>query len=203
MASDFHTHNKEINDIPALISSEEILPDKLFSLQIHPWHLPEKYTPLSPDIKEQLSAASALGEIGLDKINGVDFQTQQKYLIELFELASDCKKPVILHIVKSFQELFNLLKPFNLKVMIHGFRGSPQLLQELWKRKITVSFHHRIVNNTSLAMQLMNPGGAFGFESDDYPDICIKKVISDLSEKYKIKNLEKITDQNFATFLEL
>ena len=203
MASDFHTHNTTRNNIPALISSEKILPDKLFSLQIHPWHLPEKYTPLSPEIKDRLSAASALGEIGLDKIHGTNYQTQQKYLVELFKLASDCRKPVVLHIVKSYQELFDLLKPFDLKVMIHGFRSSPQLLQELWKRNITVSFHHRITKNDSLIKQLKNANGAFGFESDDFDDIFVEELISELSEKYKIPDLEKVTDQNFANFLEL
>lgn len=203
MASDFHTHRKEGNSIPALISSEKVLEGKLFSLQLHPWHLPEKFAPLPAETKNFLSAAAALGEIGLDKIHGADFQTQQQYLVDLFKLASDCRKPVILHVVKSFQELFELLKPFNLKVMVHGFRSSGQLLQELWKRKITVSFHHQIINNEFLIKQIIKADGEFGFESDDYPDIHVEKLISVLSEKYKIKNLEKITDQNFANFLEL
>lgn len=201
MASDFHTHNRN-PDTRALVSSISPLPGKLTSLEIHPWFLPGNYDPRILPPSSCFIEAAAIGEIGLDKLRGPEFFIQQRYLQQILAMASDCHKPVVIHCVKAFDELFAILKPFTLKVMIHGFRSSPQMLDELWKRKFTVSFHPLMVNNIALMKKLQNHYGAFGFESDDLKDVDIIDLLNTAEKNSCNSGLEKITDQFFADFLE-
>ena len=83
--------------------------------------------------------------------------------------------------------------------MIHGFCGSPELLDELWKRRITVSFSEKTVFRQELIRKLAVNTGAYGFESDAAPESDVRKIL----EMTKIKNVEAITDQYFADFLRI
>ena len=203
MASDFHTHNPD-PPVRSLISTPVYLPGKLISLEFHPWNLPQVFDPAQLPEKSCLSAFNALGEIGLDKLKGADFNVQQLYFHALLAMAADCHKPVVIHAVRSFDELFAAVKPFKqVKILFHGFRSSPQMLMELWKRRFTVSFHPQIVNSPALAQMLVNNAGAFGFESDSDPEADIPPLLDRMSVIYGLKNLENITDQYFADFLEI
>jgi TatD DNase family protein len=187
-----------------LISTPVYLPGKLVSLEFHPWDLPEVF-----DLKHlpQISLCdsfNALGEIGLDKLRGADFAVQRLYFHALLALAADHHKPVVIHCVRAFEELFAALKPFpQLKILFHGFRSSPQMLMELWKRGVTVSFHKQIIHRPALAHMLVNAAGAFGFESDDDRTTELPLLLDTMADKYHLSNLEQITDQHFADFLEI
>lgn len=203
MASDFHTHNQD-PAVRALISSPVLLPGKLTSKELHPWHLPKTFISEVIPVQEDLSYFAAVGEIGLDKLRGIDYEVQKQYFTALLQLAYDCRKPVVLHAVRSFQEIFSALKPFSgLQVMFHGFRSSPEMLDELWKRKITVSFHPQIINSPALSAKLNNASGAFGFESDDDPEISITQLLIEVENFSGVCGLEKRTDQYFDDFLEI
>ena len=202
MASDFHTH---YTDTPfrALVSSPVPIEGRLTSFEFHPWNLPQKFIPeLIPPIP-YLSEFAAIGEIGLDKLHLPDMTIQQQYLEKLFELSIEFHKPVVIHCVKAFDELFAILKRFPVKAMFHGFRSSPEMLDELWKRKVTVSFHPQMVNNPALMQKLSAAKGSFGFESDDNKNIDFRILLNKAEYNSKVAGLEKITDQNFADFLEL
>ena len=87
--------------------------------------------------------------------------------------------------------------------MVHGFRSSPEMLDELWKKKVTVSFHPQMVHNPALMQKLSAAKGSFGFESDDNKNINIEILINIAKNNTQIADLEKITDQNFSDFLEI
>jgi len=109
MASDFHTHIPR-DGINALISSAELLPGHLTSLEIHPWYLPETFSPaLLPD-HEKLYPFAAVGEIGLDKLRGPESVVQEQFLRAILDLAADTCKPVVIHAVRSYPEIFAILK---------------------------------------------------------------------------------------------
>lgn len=203
MARDFHTHN-QMPEIRALISTHLFIPGQLTSLEIHPWKLPGNFDPAILPGTEFAEKFSAIGEIGLDKLHGTDYDIQKKYFIELLKIAADCRKPVVIHAVRSFQEIFSVLKSFaQLKVMFHGFRSSPEMVEELWKRNITVSFHPQIINSPALLTKLKNPAGAFGFESDNDRNISVPQLLTGIKEISGINNIEKMTDQYFDDFLEI
>ncbi len=201
MASDFHTHHLPSDTgVRVLLSATEKHPGTLTSLEIHPWHLPEKYTPGFYRITEKIAHFQALGEVGLDKLRGPDLATQQKFLNEFLQIASETDKPVVFHSVRCSQEIFAMLKKFNLsRVMFHGFCGSPELLDELWKRNITVSVPEKILFRSGIVAKLAKNSGAYGFESDDSPGCDVRKVMKNSG----IRNVEAITDQYFADFLRI
>lgn len=202
MASDFHTHNPQ-SIYRALISTPVVIKEKFTSMEIHPWFLPEMFDSHKIPEKIELDKFTALGEIGLDKLRGPEISIQEMFFQQLLILASECKKPVVIHCVRKYPETIKLLKPFKLKVMFHGFHSSPELLDELWGRGYTVSFHHSAVKNSKLMNKLKSATGEFGFESDNDPSVDIASIIATAEKNTRINNLEKITDQNFDNFLEI
>ena len=193
MASDFHTHHPPAPGVRALISGTTPVPGNFNSLQYHPWHLPDRFSP--PEIV--FDGFDALGEVGLDKLRGPDLTVQQEYLRFFLGAAQDSGKPVVLHIVRCYQELFELIKPFRVKLMLHGFSGSVELLKELWKRDITVSFSPKILSRQDLLQCLAAPAGPFGFESDDNPAVNTGEIL----KQCRIKDIETVTDHNFKRFI--
>lgn len=202
MASDFHTHTPD-TEYPALISSTDPIAGKLTSLEFHPWHLTSSFSPDHLPAPEFAQQFTAIGEIGIDKLRGPETGIQRQYFEKLIALARELGKPIVIHCVKSYDEIFSCLKRYPVKAMIHGFRSSPQMLDELWKRNITVSFHPSIINNHPLLEKLKYASGSFGFESDDDPALRIPELLDKIKLRTGINNIEQITDQNFADFLEL
>jgi TatD DNase family protein len=203
MASDFHTHHPN-TAVRSLISSPAPIAGELTSLEFHPWHLPANFDIQNLPSADMLNKFAALGEIGLDKIRGPEIGIQQQYLHTLLALAADCRKPVVIHCVRATQELFAELKHFTgVKVMFHGFNSSAEMLDELWKRRITVSFNQAAVKKTALMNKLINAHGAYGFETDDNCDINIPLLLDEVKNTFKINDIEQKTDQYFADFLEI
>ena len=193
MASDFHTHHTPAPGIKALISVVNPVSGYFNSRQFHPWHLPETFSPPELDFKE----FHAIGEVGLDKLRGPQLPIQLEYLRFFLGAAQDMQLPVVLHIVRCYQELFEVIKPFNLRLMVHGFCGSSELLKELWKRNITVSFNCNILQRRELLAELQKTDKPFGFESDDNENVSIPELLAQTG----IKDIEAVTDRNFNDFI--
>jgi len=71
-----------------------------------------------------------LGEIGFDKRND-NWEWQKKILLKQLELAREFDLPVIFHVVKSYYELYKLLKDNFPKVRgyLHGFNSSMDVFE--------------------------------------------------------------------------
>lgn len=114
-----------------------------FSTGLHPCFLAQ--ADIQFKALEQLCTHNnciAVGEIGLDKRSQYNFNTQIYYLDKQLELAATHHKPVIIHCVKAWNELLMHLKPHEagIKIIIHGFRGKPELAMQLCSRGYTLSF---------------------------------------------------------------
>ena len=148
---DAHTHIKESNNKNLItISSfdhntENFDPwKKTFSVGFHPWNLnPEN------DFKSLKKLAAhhnclAVGECGLDKLRGPDLAFQKNVLLSHLEVSELVGKPVILHIVKSFNEIMEIISDFapTQPMIIHGFRGSPQLTKQLLNNGFYLSVNY-------------------------------------------------------------
>lgn len=129
--NDIHTHDPRRTG--AIINWHEGMafePGKLYSAGVHPWDAadPGRLTSL-PDSRQIV----AVGEVGLDKLRGPSVEIQRAVLEEWLAIAGERHLPVILHIVKAFPEIIALkrsLRPDS-PWIIHGFRGKPQLAEEL------------------------------------------------------------------------
>lgn len=127
---DIHTHNSNADN--ALIS---VAPQKLplhslscYSVGLHPWDT----TSVTDSDLEALKTAAlqnnvyAIGECGIDKLRGASIEIQKKIFEYHIQLSEDICKPLIIHQVKSLDEIFFYRKKYSpsQRWLIHGFRGN-------------------------------------------------------------------------------
>ena len=197
MCFDFHTHTPGKQ---ALLSvSQRPAGDRLWSLQVHPWHLPEKYSPLPEKFFDELPFACALGEIGLDRLRGPELAVQRSFFKDLLGAAERADKPVIIHSVRCDAELDAVLNDFPGRVLIHGFRGGEKrLLQHLASGRF-VSF---APGGWRHCMELLQKRGLknIGLETDDLP-ISIEDVYKQAETETQISDWKSACADNFLRFI--
>lgn len=115
-----------------------------FSAGLHPWDVTEDFDS-QLDILETLLAnprVPAVGECGFDALKGPSYELQEQAFIRQIELSEHYAKPMILHVVRDFDSVIRLrrtLKPEQ-PWLIHGFRGGPEQMKQLYSHGILVSF---------------------------------------------------------------
>jgi len=147
MLFNFHTHkrtnvNREIYNFR--LGSENIGEYKtgIFSVGIHPWdvgNIGDIYN--DQELRLLKSALEhdncvALGEVGLDKTCGTDFELQKKCFQSQLSLAGQKNiKVLTIHCVKAFQEIIEAKKANRSDFIwvLHGFNGGKQLIEQLLK----------------------------------------------------------------------
>lgn len=144
--TNIHTHRpptlepKECIGISSFrLGYDSVLPPAPFSAGIHPWDATEAYHRL-PELLQQLKrcGAAAVGEIGLDHASGRRNEScQTTVLTAQLQSASALRLPVIIHCVKAFELLMELLAAYSLPAVIfHGYTGSPQQTERLFACRI-------------------------------------------------------------------
>ena len=146
---DIHTHQilLEDNDDPYHSCILDVYPLEFevakgtyerhgFSCGIHPWYSEDS----DAQMKYLAEIASdsriiAIGETGLDKIKGPSLSVQIPVFKRHIELSEQLKKPLIIHAVKVWDQLYHIRKETNPTQpwIIHGFRGNPQVAQQMAK----------------------------------------------------------------------
>ena len=115
-----------------------------FSAGLHPWDVTEGFDN-QLDALERLLAnprVPAVGECGFDTLKGPSHELQEQVFIRQIELSERYAKPMILHVVRDFDSVIRLrrtLKPTQ-PWLIHGFRGGPEQMNQLYSHGILVSF---------------------------------------------------------------
>ena len=144
-----------------------------FSAGLHPWYIDKNYESQLEQLK-QLSrhpALLAIGETGLDKLCNTDFTLQQQLFQQQVMLANQVSKPLIIHCVKSFDEVLELLQRSSNKVpvLFHGFNKSGELALQLTRKGYYLAFGSslRKAHIASYLPQL--PLQQVLFETDDDP----------------------------------
>lgn len=183
---DIHTHNFTNRHI------------ELHAVGVHPWEA-ENIT-LSQVCDTMFSDAEAIGEIGLDYACDVDKSKQEELFCRQAEIAERLQKPIILHCVKAFEPIMNLLLRYSSKaVVFHGFIGSEEQALQALKRGYYLSFGHRTFCSPKTIEALRStPLSQLFVESDecDTPieDIYVK--IADL-RGVDIEELKVATSNNY------
>ena len=204
---DIHTHRKENSE--NIFSLRNLSPEDFiqlpgdgknyFSTGIHPWHIDSTIEEKINSLRQIASNPSilAIGETGLDKLCNVDFNVQKEIFNYQISIAKEVKKPLIIHCVKAYNEIQQMLKEAqpNIPVIFHGFRGKPLLAKELTKAGFYLSFGN-LFNDESLEI---TPLDRFFLETDDN-DIGIEKIYKIAAEVkgVSIKNLIEIISENFG-----
>jgi TatD DNase family protein len=84
----------------------------------------------------------AIGEAGLDRLAATPIDIQQDLFARQAHLAEALQKPFIIHCVKAWEELIAVKKQIKPETtwIIHGFRGKPDLAEQLVRQGFHLSF---------------------------------------------------------------
>ena len=153
---DIHTHH------PTGLAIEPV------AVGIHPWDAAKRNI---SEIEPLIAGADFVGEIGLDSACEVDFEQQLSVFREQLALAELFDKPVILHCVRTFEQVMNELKKRSLRAVIfHGFIGSPQQAKQAIERGYFLSFGERTFRSPKAIESLrITPLDQLFLESDESP----------------------------------
>lgn len=151
MLKDIHTHRFTDSAPEEVLLSCPVLKKEIpaeavyLSAEIHPWHLTAEN--LSCQIERMENMLSdhrvlALGEVGLDKLTECPYPIQIKAFEEIVSISEAYGKPLIIHCVKSVDELIAIRKKMRpaLPWIMHGFRGKPQQADSLLRHGFYLSF---------------------------------------------------------------
>ena len=124
-------------------------------------------------IEKNKSNIIAIGEIGLDyhwHKKEKEFAKQIEVFKKLLNLAEKLSKPVFIHSRNAVKEILEILKEYNLKIILHSFEGNKKQIQEAIKQgyyfsvptSITRSTHFQnLVNMTPLSKLLTETDAPF------------------------------------------
>lgn len=183
MIKDIHTHNITCD---AIISIEpgvlEPDPDKYYSVGIHPWNSEFASTDLLDrlDVYARRDNVIAIGETGIDALKGASPDIQKELFLSHAALAAGLKKPLIIHAVRSYNDIIALhkkLKPENAWI-IHGFRGNGNIADALLKEGFYLSYGE-LFNDVSL---LRTPLDRMFIETD-CSGVPVEKIYSVIAGK--------------------
>lgn len=147
---DIHTHSVKTDDKLIQIANLDLnqpCPEQgFYSYGIHPWALDnadfqsEKALQALEE-KLKLPQVLALGEAGLDKMHKASFERQIKLFERQIELSEALQKPMILHDVRSHNEIIALRKKHKAVQpwIVHGFSGTEQDIKQLIGQGIYLS----------------------------------------------------------------
>ncbi|SFU49812.1 TatD DNase family protein [Pustulibacterium marinum] len=155
---DFHTHTvaktEKVLRICNCYPSDAVKDLEAFSVGIHPWYIHEDWETQLALLKEKAQGENcyAIGECGLDKLTDTDFELQEVLFRKQVAISEAIQKPLIIHCVKAFQEIYNLkkeLQPTQTWVL-HGFVKSEQLANQMLSIGCKLSFGNTLLENLKL-----------------------------------------------------
>lgn len=179
---------------------------------IHPWYA-EDFNDMTQKYLENILLKypkSLIGEIGLDNVKNIDFSLQKEVFTAQLKIASIFKRPVILHCVKAYEQMLNILSQYRLKTfLLHGYNGSESYTEHFTKINGYFSINTKILKeNNSKAIKVLKsiPINKLLLETDasDIQSLDnIKLVYEKASQilKINIETLAKIIIDNFERFI--
>ena len=159
---DFHTHQRgsfALCSCDLLREEVPLIADcPYLSVGLHPWSLPKEVS--SPTVEvalDQLNKLAqegrivAVGEAGWDALSSAAMDYQQQLVEAQWQIAEENRLPMVLHVVKRWQELEYFIhrsRP-TVPLIVHGFRGKAPLAQRLLHLGVWLSLG-RYYNRESL-----------------------------------------------------
>ena len=163
-----HTHHHTGNAIEPM------------AIGIHPWEAASRSV---ADIEPMIADADAVGEIGLDGVCDVDIELQFPVFREQLALAERFSKPVVIHCVRTFEQVMKCLDSYRLKAVIfHGFIGSPEQAERAVSRGYFLSFGERTIHSPKTIKALRStPLSHIFIESDESP-VPIEQIYEQIAD---------------------
>lgn len=202
MLIDCHTHKSApySEGIVCREPGEALSEGQLYSLGIHPWHIPADPSDALAALEMQSAAPGvvALGETGLDTKCATPMWLQIKVFKKHIDLSERLGKPLIIHCVRAGGEISQFRRSLHATMpwIIHGFRGKPTVLRMLLDSGCHISYGERF-NPQSLAL---TPPDRLLAETDESP-LAIREIIVALSRERGEDLLPTISANTASLFL--
>jgi TatD DNase family protein len=184
MIIDIHTHRFTGRQFEVVSRTFGDIIENYFSFGIHPWEA-EKWKNKVSEIRLNTDnhKCLALGEIGLDKLKGPDLALQKEIFIQQVAISEEIGLPVILHCVRSWNELKQLKKSLKPKQqwIFHGFTKI-SILDEVLQQGIMISIGAAILTNLKLQEKITTIPINRLFLETDAADIPIETIYAKVSE---------------------
>lgn len=202
MLIDIHSHKRSNSYLTIVNKSDsKVFESDCFSFGIHPWkasEIEDNFLNFENEISSK--KCLAIGEIGLDKLKGPSIDIQRKEFLKQIDFSEKYELPILLHCVKSWNEILEIKKYLNPKQtwIYHGFNKAG-IVNEVIKSDIYISIGSSILSNSKL-QEIVNfiPNDRLFLETDD-SNLDIFEIYKKVSEikKIPLSELEQIIEQNF------
>lgn len=203
---DIHAHNPrnegiEIGNFRLGIDSKQ--PEIPFSAGIHPWDcevVSAKFDNLLSALKT--SPCIAIGEIGLDKACGVDFELQKRCFEAQLSIAEKRELPVVIHCVRAINECLATLQKHKLKsVVFHGFIGSAEMAKSIVSKGYYISFGYPTLASPKTFAALAEVPLERLFLESDTSSTPIEELYNKVAQRRSIDTeiLQEIIENNYNT----
>lgn len=208
---DFHTHRNTFQeDVFEILSwhPDKPKPQGFFTVGYHPWWTK---APLNENerkfLYEQYQTdphCCAIGECGLDKLKGIDLDTQELIFLQHIEIANELHSPIIIHCVRQFDRLLRIRKLYGKTTwVIHGFVRNKLLAKQILDAGCRVSVAPtQIMNNTFREMLQFLPLDRMFIETDSDRSTNIQERYAIFAELNNL-SLEKLKEQMIQNLLSL
>lgn len=138
------------------------------SVGLHPWRVDEHWQELVEQVRADAAMPNvwAIGECGLDSLQGCDMKTQEAAFRAQIAVAEAVGKPMVIHCVRAFDQLLRIHKECQPRMpwIVHAFRGKPELAKQLMAKGMLLSFGH--VFNVGTLRWMVTSGRSFYLETD-------------------------------------
>ncbi len=216
---DIHNHDEAVSGpgiftVLSLMAHEPVRPENItsvaFTFGIHPWFLTESsYKQQIAAVAETAGSSSvlAIGEAGFDRLRGPSPDLQRIAFEEQVTIAGEHNKPVVIHCVKAWEELFRAhkrLKP-SLPWLVHGFRGNRDLAAQLISKNMFLSFWFSFIIRPEAAGLIKSLPAERIFLETDGSGVDIKDIYSKVSADLDmtVEKLKGIIYNNFNGFFNI
>jgi TatD DNase family protein len=180
---DIHSHSNwnypHIYSIRCLSKPEELENYREFArpitLGLHPWYIDPR---TSRKVLEMVAEAAefqtvlAIGECGIDLKIDLPYEQQEKVFLKQLAIAEKAQKPLIIHCVRAYQQLTNILlgnKP-GVPWIFHGFNNNEQVAAELIRNGAYLSIGADLLKENSKIRKSFGsiPLNRIFLETDDW-----------------------------------
>ena len=166
-----------------------------YSVGWHPWYLKKENTDTFLEIVSERGIRAevlAIGECGLDRLSAVSFDFQVDVFKQQALIAERVQKPLLLHCVRSANEIIKLKKEIKPKMpwIIHGYNSNLVTGRELIRHGFYISIGVDLLKDISNAFNFIPeiPMDRLFFESGDV-DIHVGKIYQKAVSKLDIELL--------------
>ena len=211
---DVHTHSNRIEK--GIVTVKNIFPGESFSafsgrnfysVGLHPWYIrsEEENNEMLRMMEDamEFDHVCFIGECGLDKIVSNDFDEQKRVFRAQLFMAEECKKPLVIHCVKAYNEILEFRKQTHAVMpwIIHGYNGSLEQTIQMAEKRILFSFGENLYRPDSNSVKSFKhlPLDKIFFETDEYDGNveCMYQKGAEL-KNIPVENLVESVWNNFS-----